>query len=170
MKKNAPPSKAIVTVAEMSRMVGLSRARFYELMNEGVFPKPSRKPKSKRPFFDQRQQEHCLEIRKRNCGANGRPVLFYGRRLDMINVGNNGMGKRVRRSRQPCRKLKSDPVIGALRRGLEQLGASDLTDKAIRSALATAFPDGQQGVAYAELLMTVFRELKRQNSPDNLAR
>ena len=122
MRNSDPPRKAIVTVAEMSRMVGLSRARFYELMNEGVFPKPSRKPKSKRPFFDQRQQEHCLVIRKSNCGANGRPVLFYGRRLDMINVGNNGMGKRVGRSRQPGRKLTGDPVIGALRRGLEQLG------------------------------------------------
>jgi predicted DNA-binding transcriptional regulator AlpA len=170
MKKNDPLQKAIVTVAEMARMVGLSRARFYGLMNEGVFPKPSRKLKSKRPFFDQRQQEHCLEIRKRNCGANGRPVLFYGRRLDMPSLSMNARRKSLSRSPQASSKSNGDPMISKLRQGLEQLGLSNLTEQSIRSALSSALPDGHQGVAHAELLMTVFRELKRQNSPDNLAR
>ncbi len=30
--------KSAVSVSEMARMVGLSRARFYQLMTEGVFP------------------------------------------------------------------------------------------------------------------------------------
>ena len=33
-------TKAIVTVSEMARMCGLSRARFYQLQKAGVFPAP----------------------------------------------------------------------------------------------------------------------------------
>ena len=33
-------TKAAVTVAEMARMFGMSRARFYQLQKAGVFPTP----------------------------------------------------------------------------------------------------------------------------------
>ena len=36
-------TKAVVTVSEMARMVGLSRARFYQLVRAGVFPAPAYK-------------------------------------------------------------------------------------------------------------------------------
>src|SRR5437016_4078439 len=74
------PSKIAVSVSDMARMVGLSRARFYQLMKLGVFPCPLRDPSKKRPYFDQKLQETCLEVRRRNCGVNGEPVLFYARR------------------------------------------------------------------------------------------
>ena len=50
-------------------------------MNEGVFPPPLYRIDTRRPFFTQEMQEICLEVRRRNCGINGRPVLFYARRL-----------------------------------------------------------------------------------------
>ena len=50
-------TKAVVSVAEMARMCGLSRARFYQLVNEGVFPPPLYRIDTKRPFFDQEMQE-----------------------------------------------------------------------------------------------------------------
>jgi ACT domain-containing protein len=33
-------SKSAVSVCEMARLVGLSRSRFYELVEAGVFPSP----------------------------------------------------------------------------------------------------------------------------------
>src|ERR1700736_350287 len=72
-------TKAVVTVAEMSRMLGLSRARFYQLIGS-AFPPPSRDEKTKRPSYTEEQQKVCLEVRRRNCGIDGTPILFYARR------------------------------------------------------------------------------------------
>src|ERR1700751_4531911 len=74
-------TKAAVTVAEMARMVGLSRARFYQLMQAGAFPWPVYAVSTRRPIYVQELQEVCLEVRRRNCGIDGKPVLFYARRL-----------------------------------------------------------------------------------------
>jgi hypothetical protein len=79
--KEADSTKAAVTVAEMARMVGLSRARFYQLIQAGVFPEPERQADNSRPFFGENRQKECLEVRRRNYGVNGKAVLFYARRL-----------------------------------------------------------------------------------------
>src|SRR5271168_1951388 len=73
-------TKAAVTVAEMARMVGLSRSRFYQLIGS-AFPQPERQPGTGRPIYTAALQEVCLEVRRRNCGIDGKPVLFYARRL-----------------------------------------------------------------------------------------
>src|SRR4051794_25107506 len=73
-------TKVAVTVAEMARMVGLSRSRFYQLIGT-AFPQPERQPGTGRPIYTEAQQEVCLEVRRRNCGIDGKPILFYARRL-----------------------------------------------------------------------------------------
>jgi predicted DNA-binding transcriptional regulator AlpA len=50
--------RAVVTVSEMARMVGLSRARFYQLQKTGVFPAPSYQ--AGRPVYAAEMQEVCL--------------------------------------------------------------------------------------------------------------
>ena len=70
--------KAAMTISEMARMVGLSRARFYQLIGT-AFPWPVYSLSTRRPFFNQDQQNICLEVRRRNCGVDGRPVLFYAK-------------------------------------------------------------------------------------------
>src|ERR1700678_1877599 len=72
-------TKAIVTVSEMARMCGLSRARFYQLQKAGVFPAPVYQ--DGRPVYTEEQQQVCLEVRRKNRGVNGKPVLFYARRI-----------------------------------------------------------------------------------------
>ena len=69
-------TKEVVTVAEMARMCGLSRSRFYGLVKEGIMPLPSRNAATKRPFYTRERQAQCLLVRKTNCGVNGRPILF----------------------------------------------------------------------------------------------
>ncbi len=48
-------TKAAVTVAEMARMVGLSRSRFYQLIGT-AFPQPERQPGTGRPVYTEELQ------------------------------------------------------------------------------------------------------------------
>jgi hypothetical protein len=67
-------------MAEMARMVGLSRGRFYQLIGT-TFPHPVYDVATKRPYYTEELQETCLAVRRRNCGIDGRPILFYARRM-----------------------------------------------------------------------------------------
>ena len=152
--RNQEPLKEIVTVTEMARMCRLSRARFYQLTGEGIFPTPSRNDQTGRPFFDREQQEQCLNIRRMNQGANGKAVMFYGCRLEAPQP--RPKRKQLPNSRSPKGQARQDPVTTELRHGLAQLGMSKLTDVDVRRALVKAYPDGHQGVESADLLRTVF--------------
>src|ERR1043166_9731973 len=87
-------TKAVVTVSEMARMVGLSRARFYQLQKAGVFPAPAYQ--AGRPVYTEEQQQVCLEVRRKHRGVNGEPVLFYARRRGIE------PGKRKKRADPPA--------------------------------------------------------------------
>src|SRR3954468_8421516 len=69
-------AKSVVTVSEMADLCQLSRSRFYDLIEAGVFPKPVLHPSSKRPMYDRGLQEKCLGIRQTGIGLSGQPVLF----------------------------------------------------------------------------------------------
>ena len=68
--------KAFCSVSEMADKLRLSRARFYQLQNIGIFPQPIRDDHAKRPFYPLDLQQKCMEIRKTGIGLNGRAVLF----------------------------------------------------------------------------------------------
>ena len=107
-------TKAVVTVSAMARMCGLSRARFYQLQKAGVFPAPVYQ--DGRPVYLEDQQQVCLEVRRKNRGVNGKPVLFY-----------------ARRAIEPAKKIpKAKPTpknkdIPALLDGLNSLGLTTAT-------------------------------------------
>lgn len=75
-------AKMAVSVTEMARMLGLSRARFYQLVRSGTFPAADHDPLTNRPFYGEEGQRRCLEVRRKTCGIDGKPVLFYSRRRD----------------------------------------------------------------------------------------
>ena len=160
------PLKEIVTVTEMARMCRLSRARFYQLIGEEIFPTPSRNEQTRRPFFNREQQEQCLLVRRTNRGANGKAVIFYGYRLEAPLLPSKR--KRLPISKSPKGQARQDPVLTELRHGLAQLGLVSVTDSNIRQALSQAYPNGHRNVDSAELLRAVFGELQRRNSTDNL--
>src|SRR5689334_21388511 len=86
--------KAVATVRDVARMVGLSPARFYQLQKSGVFPMPVYDVNTRRPVYTEEQQRQCLDVRRRNCGVNGKPVLFYARRIDPIAPVRRRAGRR----------------------------------------------------------------------------
>ena len=74
--------KAVCSVTEMAKKLGLSRARFYQLQKMGVFPRPVYCPRTRRPFYPLDLQQRCLAIRRTGIGHNGWPIVFYSMRKD----------------------------------------------------------------------------------------
>src|SRR5579872_1790989 len=124
-------TKAVVSVAEMARMVGLSRSRFYQLIGT-AFPEPARQPETGRPIYTEEQQKVCLEVRRRNCGIDGKPILFYSRRPISIRV----------RQKTPKPKLAAQGKdVAALVEGLNALGLATATAAQIQRVAKELFPN-----------------------------
>jgi hypothetical protein len=144
--------KSVVSVAEMARMVGLSRGRFYQLVGS-AFPYPVHDIKTRRPYYPEALQEVCLEVRKRNCGIDGRPVLFYARRATM--------------SAPKPRKKKPEVVAQVndhadLIEGLKSLGLAAATTAQVEAAVKSLYPSGIDGTDQGEVLRAIFLHLRAQ--------
>ncbi len=150
--------KSVVSVAEMARMVGLSRARFYQLIGT-AFPWPVYLLSTRRPFYDEKLQDLCLEARRRNCGIDGMPILFYSRR-----PGNT----------LPVRKPKK--VAGVkndyadLLDGLKGLGLATVTAAQVGEAVKELYPKGIPEGASGMVSRAVFLHLRRQNTRDKVGK
>jgi hypothetical protein len=144
--------KAIVTVTEMARMVGLSRARLYQLLRAGIFPEPVYA--QGRPVYPQEVQVVCLEVRRKDCGVNGQPVLFYARRPV----------RQQHRAKTPAGKGAD---IAALLEGVNALGLTTATAARVEQVTHELFPQGPVGLDRAEVLKAVFLHLRRQNAGEN---
>ena len=148
--------KAAVTVAEMARMVGLSRARFYQLIGS-TFPFPVYSVTTKRPYFDEELQKVCLDVKRRSYGVDGKPVLFYSRQLSLT--------PRPKPKRKPVAKKSPPPDDGLLDilEGIRALGLSMATYAQVEAAVKTAFPSGTREVSSGEVIRAVFLALQRQD-------
>lgn len=152
MRDQVVSTKAVVTVSEMARMVGLSRARFYELVEAGTFPHPVYCVSTRRPMYVEELQEVCLEVRRRNCGVNGRPVLFYAR-------GHRSLTPTAKPSKASVAKPKPTAAHADLFDGLSALGLV-ATPAQIAEAIAALYPAGVDGTDRGQLLRAVFLRLK----------
>jgi hypothetical protein len=152
-------TKAVVTVSEMARMVGLSRARFYQLQKAGVFPMPVYDVATRRPIYDEELQKVCLEVRHRNCGINGKPILFYSRRIPIVPT-------------KPRKATAKPPKneYGDLIDSLQALGLSSVTAVQVAAAIKETFPQGTEGVDEAEVIRAVYLHLRRKNSGDSVGK
>jgi len=150
--------KAAVTVAEMARMAGLSRSRFYQLIGT-AFPEPNRDDRG-RPYYDAEQQAVCLDVRRRNCGVDGKPVLFYAPR---------GSVTAPIRKRKPKAKAVLTSQHSDVLEGVRALGLTMATAVQVDAAVKQVFPDGVDGVDPGEVIRSVFLSIKRQDSQNNVS-
>ena len=157
MNVNYVETTAACTVAEMARKVGLSRARFYQLMKAGVFPLPLYDVSTRRPFYDEEAQKVCLEVKRRNCGINGKPILFYARR-----GGEQAPTKKQKVSSRPKPSKQYAPITEAVK----ALGLASATDQAVSEVVTTLFPGGINGVDESEVIRSVFVHMQRKNCSD----
>ena len=146
--------KSAVSVSEMARMVGLSRARFYQLMSEGVFPLPVYDLETRRPFYSDEMQQLCLEVKRRNCGMNGKPVLFYASRHPL---GSQPIKRPARPKTKPKRTNECTELIDSL----SSLGLSASAQQ-VEASVKECFPEGIQKLDSGEVVRSVFLHLKRQ--------
>ncbi len=144
-------TKSIVSVSEMSLMVGLSRQRFHQLRGT-TFPEPDYNSETNRPFYDEEKQAICLSVRQRNCGVDGKPILFYARRNDV------GV---PRKAKKPTPKPKLNKHAHIIE-GLKALGLS-ATASQVDAAIKSLFPNGTKQVDDAEIVRSVFLYLQSTN-------
>jgi hypothetical protein len=161
--RNEITIKAAVSVAEMARMVGLSRARFYELQRDGIFPPPLYSVSTRRPHYDEDGQRTCLEVKRRNCGVNGKPVLFYAARVPLT---TRPPQPRPGGRRQAARASEHRELVEALK----GLGLASVTAAEVETAVRACYPSGVGPTPHSELVRAIFLHLRRQNSADNAGR
>lgn len=147
-------TKAIVTVSEMARMCGLSRARFYQLQKVGIFPPPLYDVATRRPIYDEELQKVCLGVRRRNCGVNGKPILFYARRNPLAPAPPKP------RAKAPTPKKDQHPD---LIEALQALGLAAVTAAQVGAAVKEVYPQGTAGVDQAEVVRAIFLHLRRRD-------
>jgi len=155
--QSQPQTKVAVSVSEMARMIGLSRSRFYQLIGSAL-PFPVYDVTTRRPIYDQQLQQMCLEVRQRNCGIDGKPVLFYAIRNGLAPAGRPGVKK------NPPKSGEYANVVDALK----ALGLASVTSGQVAEVAKELFPAGTSNHDQAEIVRAVFIHLKRQNSADNV--
>jgi hypothetical protein len=139
--------KSVVTVSEMADLCQLSRSRFYDLIEVGVFPKPVNHPSSKRPMYDREMREKCLEIRETGIGLNGQPVLF--------NRKPKKGSPPLQRKKAEERKADHADLLDALK----GLGLTT-TAQAVNEIIAALYPNGLLGIDQGDLVRKVFLHLQ----------
>jgi hypothetical protein len=107
-------------------------------------------------FYDEAGQQMCLDVRRRNCGINGRAILFYARRSD---VGTHRRpSKRVKR-----KEAKLDSIFVGHLKGL---GLSSATDRQVEATVSELYPTGLDGKSESEVLRNIFLHLKSKENHD----
>jgi hypothetical protein len=138
--------KPYISVSAACQLVGLSRARFYQLLDQGIFPQPLYHIKTKRPYYNIDLQKKLLEIRDTCVGENGDLVLFYSPR------------KKVTSS---PKKIKVDPMIKELAEILNSMGL-ETTANRVKQGLVELYPDGIGAVDQGVVIRELFRYFKSE--------
>jgi hypothetical protein len=151
MTAQNPQTKIAVSVSEMARMVNLSRARFYQLVDAGTFPRPTYDAETGRPYYSEEQQAICLDVRRRNCGIDGKPVLFYARRFEIRPAAHRPRTPTAARPQADKHEDHAD-----LLDAVKALGLATATAARIEAAVAEVFPQGVAGIDRGEVVRKVF--------------
>jgi hypothetical protein len=99
-------------------------------------------------------------VRRRNCGVNGKVVLFYARRLPTTTP-------KPRPTKPPTPpRAPAEGHIEVLD-GVRALGMTQATAAQVAEAVRESFPNGTGGVAVGEMIRAVFLRL-RKNTGDKV--
>ena len=142
--KKMPVLKPIVSVTEMARNLNLSRARFYQLLEQGIFPQPIYDLRTRRPLYNAQLQERCLEVRHSGIGFNHQYILFYSPRKKGI---------------QPKISKKSHPLHKEFSETLNSMGLA-CSAKDVSAALFELYPGGIDRLDQGIVIRDLFRFLK----------
>ena len=147
--KKLSNKKAIVSISEICQMLKLSRARYYQLLQAGFFPKPLYDDRSKRPYYDLALQQKILECRSSGIGVDGSYMLFYSSRKKETTLRKTGK--------------KIDPSLKEIVETLESMEL-DVSVERVQQGLSEIYPDGTEGIEQGVIIRELFRYLKKLQS------
>jgi hypothetical protein len=141
-------SKQVISITDMAVMCNLSRARFYQLLQSGFFPKPLKDERSKRPYYNLKLQQQCLECRQSGIGVDGSFMLFYSpRKKD----NQKRISKTTKLQILKCKEFAET---------LESMGL-DCSEKDVSIALSELYPEGTEGQDQGVVIRDLYRHLKQ---------
>jgi hypothetical protein len=141
-----------INPAGMARMLNMSRARLYQLIDEGIFPAATR-DEDGRPYFTQEQQVQMLAAYRSNVGVNGKSIFF---RPKSIRTAPPARVKKIAKTQDHTELLKS----------IRALGMSHVKNSQLEKALSALYPNGVLPNDQAVLVRQVFVYLHSQESSD----
>jgi hypothetical protein len=145
--------KPVCSVIDMIRMLGLSRARFYQLVDKGIFPPPIYSIDTHRAMYDLTLQQACLTVRETNIGYNGQYCLFYSPRKQKSESVNE------KSSRPP--KI-NNPLHEEFAQTLNRMGLSVDAVK-VGSAIEKLYADGIEDKQHGVIIRELFRYFRGQS-------
>ncbi len=130
-------------------IVGLSRAQFYNLQRDKIFPPAQTDEKSGRKYFTLEQQKECYNIRTSGIAHSGDFYLFYTPRSSS-------------QSFSPQKKTTSKPDGKTIEivETLNQMGL-EVNAEQVSEALKSAYPEGYGSIDEGLLIRNLFRILKQ---------
>jgi hypothetical protein len=131
MKNDTHKIRPIISVGDMAQALGHSRARFYQLQKQQIYPPPLYEIRTKRPFYDAHLQRLCLGIRESGIGWQGQYILFYGPRKESA--------QNKARTKTPAGR-SGPPEYQELTETLKQMGL-DVTEKQVSMAIEKLYRD-----------------------------
>jgi len=145
-----PSIRAYVSLSVLAEeLLGLSRARVYELIERGALPMPLYDVRSRRPIFNDEQQRQALAVRQTGLGIDGRAVIFYRRRQAAV-----ALTPPRTRQRSSSSGRYADLVVN-----LQALGVAKATEQTVSNAITECFPQGTDGQPESDVLRILFRHL-----------
>jgi len=154
-----PPSREYVSLSELAEdVLGLSRARVYELIERGALPPPLYDMRTRRPIFDAELQRKARAVKATGVGVDGSAVIFY-RRDRQPAVAVSPQARLRRRTSTPQATRHAELVAS-----LQSLGVSHADEQSVAAAVAECFPNGLGGQQEPDVLRAVFRVLRRRES------
>ena len=139
--------KAACSVTEMTKILCLSRARFYQLQKQGFFPMPLYCIRTRKPYFDMSLQKQCLQVRQTGIGFNNHPILFNAPRQTQLT------------NKRP----KRDGKLTEISEALKKMGM-DIGHNQIREAVQTLYPSGLDEIDEGVVIRELFRFFKQGES------
>ena len=156
---NPSSTRAFVSLSELAEdVLGLSRARLYELIQRGAMPQPIYCIRTRRPMFNADLQRQALAVRQMGVGIDGSAVIFY-RRESPTTAPSSAPTRARRRTSAPTPNRFADLVSS-----LQSLGVTHADERSVSAAVAECFPHGIADQQEADVLRAVFRHLRRRES------
>ena len=146
--KHISTNKQFISVTEMARNLNLSRARFYQLLDQGFFPKPLIDDRTKRPYYTLELQQQCLECRQSGIGIDGSILMFYSSRKKET-ISNSKKKKQI------------DPVTKELGEILNSMGLETAFNQ-VQKALDKLYPNGTEGMDQGVVTRELYRFFKEK--------